>query len=125
NGRLGRWAFLQLLDSLPEAHEAEIVKRGRTELLLLTGKSAFQRGLCLAEFARGKLAGAGVVELSRGVGRCRFGSGGEGGCAEEEGGPKSKVQSPKSKVPGPMGGPCAPAWCAEIIRWRHHRLFKS
>src|ERR1019366_3485457 len=81
DGRLGRWALFQLLDALSEAHEAEIVERGRSELLLLTGKGAFQRGLCLAEFARGKLAGAGVVELPRGVGRCWFGSGGSGGGA--------------------------------------------
>ena len=64
-GRLGRRAFLQLLNALPESNEAEIVKCGWLESLILGGKGAFQRGLRFAEFACLKLARAGIVELAR------------------------------------------------------------
>jgi hypothetical protein len=78
-----------LLDALSEPNEAEVVKRGGLELLVLTGEGAFQGGLGFAEFARAKLACAGVVEFARG-GRRRLlrrgggGGGAEGGQGEEE-----------------------------------------
>ena len=71
-----------MLDALPESHETEIVKRRRSELLLLTGKGAFQEGFCFAEFARPKLARAGIVELARCGWRSGFG-GGRGGDGAE------------------------------------------
>src|ERR1035441_1461686 len=105
SGRLGGWALLQLLDALSEPNKAEIVKRRGLELLVLTGEGAFQGGLRFAEFARAKLARAGIVEFARGGRRRLLRSGGGGGGAEggqgdqegEEGNPKSEVRGPKSK----------------------------
>jgi hypothetical protein len=84
---------------LSEPNEAEIVKRGGLEALVLTGEGAFQGGLGFAEFARAKLARAGVVELSRGGGRRLLGSGGGGAGAEGRQGEKERDHfRPKSKV---------------------------
>ena len=77
-GRLGRRSLLQFLDALSEPDEAEIVKRGRLEALILAGEGAFQGGLRFAQFARAKLPRAGIVELARSGGRRRLGAGADG-----------------------------------------------
>jgi hypothetical protein len=88
-----------LLEALSEPNEAEIVERGGLEALVLTGEGAFQGGLGFAEFARAKLACAGIVELTRGGGRRLLGSGGGGGGREGRQGEKERERrGPKSKV---------------------------
>jgi hypothetical protein len=88
-----------LIEALSEPNKAEIVERRGLEALVLTGEGAFQGGLRFAEFARRKLACAGIVELSRVGGRRLLGSGGGGGGREGRQGEKERERrGPKSKV---------------------------
>src|SRR5262249_17809570 len=83
----GRRTFLQLLDSLGEAHMTQIVERWGLEALRLSGEGAFQECFGFAQFAFSEELGAGIEKLAgcrrwNDFGRLGGGSGGRRCCPE-------------------------------------------